>query len=585
MLAAIPNNPTEFDPTLGKAFKNNMLQRQDYVLNAMMTNNMSVEGLGQVTPDNPKGLAPVTPDIIKQAEDLTANMSFNGKQPTTVAPHFVDWVTGQLALSLGNGDYAAGALILANGGFNIRTTLSTTLEQYAEASIKRHLTQPDYQYFPTPSYKTLNVDFNVNDSSAVVLNAHTGEILAMVGSADYFNADPRVGGQANAAAGGPGTQEGSSFKPFVYATSFQLGWNPGTILPDNGTYVPNGQANTVGLSIKEDFHPPDFNKPDGSGKMDSTIRFGTDVSWNIPAVKAGAYAGTTNDGLLMTNLKRMGLTHINDLVASSPLGTSNATVLEMTGAYETFANAGSHIPPQPILDIWQYCRNIYHYDPANPVQIPVFSPEVAYLMTSILMDQPTRSHEFLNDPDLSFMVQFPDCQTNPECSHQLAVKTGTTDKVVNGVDMVGDNWTVGYTPDIAVGVWSGNANGEPLKPGTVGVTGAAPIWEDIISAASGHCNLNPDDIVPCPTNADKTALMPQNLGVQNPQVQFTKPNGVHKVSLNMSNGLAGTGNSDYVISGMEPSSPGMPPQSGGNNNNGQNTTNNGQNGNNKPNGR
>jgi membrane peptidoglycan carboxypeptidase len=577
MLAAIPNNPTEFDPTLGDAYKNRMLGRQDYVLKAMMANNMKVEGLG-----------PVTPDIITQAEDLTTKMTFSGKPPTTIAPHFVDWVTGELALSLGNGDYAAGALVLASGGFSIRTTLNSTLEQYAEASIKRHLTQVDHQYFPYEYDTTLNTAFNVNDSSAVVLNVHTGEILAMVGSADYYNTDPRVGGQANAAAGGPGTQEGSSFKPFVYATSFQLGWYPGMILPDNSTYVPNGQASTVGLSIKDDFHPPDFNKPDGSGKMDTTIRFGTDVSWNIPAVKAGAYVGTTDDGLLMTNLKRMGLSHINDLVPSSPLGTSNATVLEMTGAYQTFANAGTHIPPQPILDIWQSCRSIYHYDPANPVQVPVFSPEVAYLMTSVLIDQPTRRAEFVDDPDLSFMLQFPDCRTNPECSHQLAVKTGTTDKVVNGVDMVGDNWTVGYTPDIAVGVWSGNANGEALKPGTVGVTGAAPIWEDIVSAASGYCDLKPDrfQLLACPTNPDQTPLMPQNLGIQNPQVKFTMPNDVHKVSLNTYNGLSGGGNLDYVIGGMEPSSAGMQPQSGGDNKNGQNgqSGTGGNNGNKGPNG-
>jgi membrane peptidoglycan carboxypeptidase len=334
-----------------------------------------------------------------------------------------------------------------------------------------------------------------------------------------------------------------------------MGWYPGIILPDNATYVPNG--NSAGTPISLDFHPPDFNKPDGSGRMDTTIRFGTDVSWNIPAVKAGAYVGAE---VLMVNLKRMGLSHVKEMVASSPLGTSNATVLEMTGAYQTFANAGTHIPPQPILDIWDnYGRNLYHYDATKPPTVSVFSPAVAYLMTSVLIDQPTRAHEFLNDPDLSFMRQFPDCRSDPECSHQLAVKTGTTDKVVNGVDLVPDNWTVGYTPDIAVGVWSGNADGTPMAANTLGVTGAAPMWQDIISAASGYCQLKPDSLglLACPN------ITPQSFGIQNPQVVFTRPDNVHKVSLNTYNGLAGGGNSDYVIDGMAPSSPGMQPQSGG----------------------
>jgi len=146
--------------------------------------------------------------------------------------------------------------------------------------------------------------------------------------------------------------------------------------------------------------------------------------------------------------------------------------------------------------------------------------------------------------------------------------------MVNGVNYAVDNWTMGYTPDIAVGVWSGNADGTPLGRGAVGVTGAAPIWQDIISAASGHCSLKPDrlGLLPCPD----PNITPQSFGIVNPQVVFAKPDGVVKVSLNTYNGLAGGGNYDYVIVGMEPSSAGMQPQSGGNNNNGKN----GKNGNN-----
>ena len=549
MLAAIPQNPTAYDPTLGDAYKQRMLARQDYVLNAMMTNNIEAPGLG-----------PVTPDIIKQAENLTAQMQFEPQGQTSLAPHFVDWVTGQLAISLGNGDYNTGAAILQNGGFNIRTTLDATLEKYAEDSIERHLNKLDLQYFPSQYYTTVSDSLNIHDSAAVAINAHTGEILAMVGSADYYSTDGRVGGQANAAAGGGGTQEGSSFKPFVYATAFQMGWYPGLMLYDNNTYVPNG--NGAGASISLDYHPTNAGTTPSTGKP-LTIRYATDVSFNIEATKAGAYVGTTDEGILMTNLKRLGLNHVKGLVASSPLGTSNATVLEMTGAYQTFANAGTHIPPQPILDVWDnYGRNLFHYDTTKPPTVSVFSPGVAYLMTSVLIDQPTRSHEFLQDPDLSFMTEFPDCQYNSECSHQVAAKTGTTDKEINGVDYAADNWTMGYTPDIAVGVWSGNADGTPLAPGAIGVTGAAPVWQDIISAASGHCGLKPvDSLLPCPN------VKPQSLGIPNPQDVFAIPNNVHKTNLNTYDGLAGTGNTDYVIDGMDPSVAGTQPQSGGDNNN------------------
>jgi membrane peptidoglycan carboxypeptidase len=536
MLAAIPQNPTAYDPTLGNAYKQRMLTRQDYVLNEMMKNDIPAPGLGTVTPT-----------IIKQAEDLTANMTFKPQTQTKLAPHFVDWVVGQLSLTLGHGDFNAGATTLQQGGFNIRTTLDANLQKYAEASITRLLTQPDYQWFPYGHKAVLIDDYGVHDSAAVALNTHTGEILAMVGSADYYSTDPQVGGQANAAAGGPGTQEGSSFKPLVYATAFQLGWNPGTILPDNATYVPNGAP--AGAPLSDMFHPPDYGKENGNGKMDTTIRYGTDVSWNIPAVKAGAYVGSD---LLMVNLQRMGLTHVKDIVASSPLGTSNATVLEMTGAYQTFANGGSHIPPQYVLDIWDnYGRNLFHYDVAHPPIVLVFSPEVAYLETSVLIDQLTRSAEFMNDPDLSFMAQFPDCQYSAECSHQVAAKTGTTDKIVNGVDRVPDNWTIGYTPNIAVGVWSGNADGSPMG-NVLGVTGAAPIWQAIISAASGYCSLNPDDVLPCPQD-----VSPQSLGIDT-MAQFPIPSGVQKVGLNTYNGLAGSSNYDYVIKGMEPSTSGLP---------------------------
>jgi membrane peptidoglycan carboxypeptidase len=284
--------------------------------------------------------------------------------------------------------------------------------------------------------------------------------------------------------------------------------------------------------------------------MDTTIRWATAVSWNIGAVKAAAYVGAAN---LLTNVQRMGLTHIKDTHASWALGTNNASVLEMTGAYQTFANGGVHIQPQGVLDIWDnYGRNLFHYDPTHPVLIPVFSPEVAYLMTSVLIDQPTRAHEFLNDYVLSFADIDERCKYLSECPHQVAAKTGTTDATIvnaagKSVNVVQDNWTLGYTPNVAVGVWSGNANNEPLN-NVIGVTGAAPIWHSAIAAASGYCQ--PDQYLPCPTD-----VTPQSLGLDQALV-FTRPPSVSKYATNTLNGLAcmpgQLTNQDYIIDGMQP---------------------------------
>jgi membrane peptidoglycan carboxypeptidase len=542
LLASMPQNPTQYDATKGDDYKQAVLVRQKYVLTQMINYNMVVDGLG-----------PVTLDVAQQAEDLSAKMTFTPSRNVKHAPHFVDWVLGEVEASIGKDAFQA-------GGFNIRTTLDASLEDYVERAVTRHLAQPEFQPFIN-DYGPLNTKHDVNDAAVVVINAHTGEILAMNGSADYNSTDPKVGGSYNAAAGG-GRPVGSSFKPFEYASAFQMGWYPAMILPDNKTFVPNvhGSGTSVppGTSIKDTelmYKPPDYGAAEGNGKMDTTIRWATDVSWNISAVKAAAFVGADN---LLRNVQRMGLTHIKDTHASWALGTNNASVLEMTGAYQTFANGGTRIPPQGILDIWDnYGRSLYHYDPTHPPKVLVFSPQVAYLMTSVLIDQPTRAHEFLQDYVLSFADVDGSCVYLPECPYQVAAKTGTTDATVKNaygqdVNVVQDNWAMGYTPNVSVGVWSGNANNAPLD-NVIGVTGAAPIWHSVIATASGHCPE--EDLLPCPTD-----VTPQSLGMEAQNV-FPKPPGISKYVTNMINGLASAPGwpvtNDYIIDGMQPMSAGL----------------------------
>ena len=178
-------------------------------------------------------------------------------------------------------------------------------------------------------------------------------------------------------------------------------------------------------------------------------------------------------------------------------------------------------------------------------------------MTSVLIDQPARAKEFLNDYVLSFADIDERCVYMSECPHQVAAKTGTTDATIvnaagKSVNVVQDNWTLGYTPNVAVGVWSGNANNEPLD-NVIGVTGAAPIWHSAIAAASGYCQ--PDQYLSCP--ADVT---PQSLGLDQVLV-FTRPSGVSKYYTNTLNGLDGMlgrpRNHDYIIDGMQPTTVGI----------------------------
>ena len=558
LLAGLPQNPVSYYPAGGNTTLQNALGRQKYVLQQMIKQNMTVQGLGSVTPA-----------IAKQAEDLTAKMTFTPYQHLKRAPHFVDWIIHQVEVVLGNGDPNQGIVPFLTGGFNIRTTIDANLEDYVESTVDFHLTQPEFHWFAdtTPT----DVAHNLHDSAVVVMNAHTGEILAMNGSADYKNPSPQVGGEYNAAdpppnADGtpPGRPAGSSFKPFVYATAFEMGWYPGTVVPDVQTYFPNGAP--AGTSIKDSaiYHPPDYS-PNGDpnhygGNQQATVRLAIAQSENIGAVRAMEYAGPEN---VLTTVHRLGLNQIQNLGVSWALGTENTTVLQMTSGYQAFANGGERVPPQGILDIWDnYGHNLYHYDPTHPPVQMVFSPQVSYLMTSVLIDEQDRYAEFSGDHDLSFWDIDPACQSESynECQHPVATKTGTTDGPK-------DTWTVGYTPNVVVGVWSGNANNEAMNPGTLGIVGAAPIWHSITETLAGVCPSPTYPTVPCPQNYDPTRFA-QELGVSQQQV-FIPPSGVRIGCTSSTSGLMGGENCDWMIDGEEPTQTGLVP----NNDNNGNTNN------------
>jgi membrane peptidoglycan carboxypeptidase len=558
LLAGLPQNPVTYYPAGGNASKQRALARQQYVLEQMMQMNMSVQGLG-----------PITPAIAQQAETLMANTTFTPYQNPKLAPHFVDWIINQIETILGNGDPNQGIVPFLTGGFNIRTTIDVNLENFVEAAVKFHLTQPEFHYFG--SEEPINIAHNIHDAAVVVMNAHTGEILAMDGSADYNDPNIEVGGEYNVADPPPnadgtpaGRQPGSTFKPIVYSTAFEMGWYPSMVVPDIQTFFPNGAS--AGASEKVMYHPPDYstngdpNHYDGS--REATVRSSLAQSLNVGAVRAMEYAGPEN---VLTTAHRLGLTKEQNLGISWALGTENASVLQMTDAYLTFANNGVRVPPQGILDIWDnYGHNLFHYDPTHPPTFQVFSPQVSYLTTSILIDEKSRFPGFGIDHDLSFWDIDSACayESFNDCQHPVAAKTGTTDGPK-------DNWTMGYTPNVVTGVWSGNANDEPMSAGTTGVAGAAPIWHSVMEALAGVCPSPTYPTVPCPQNYNPSTF-DQELGIGQ-QRTFTPPSGVRQACTSSTNGLLGSGNCDWVIDGEEPLQAGNPPNN--NDNNGNNNPN------------
>ncbi|MBV9616864.1 MAG: transglycosylase domain-containing protein [Ktedonobacteraceae bacterium] len=569
LLAAMPNNPSLFDPgtwSLNSNNKDMALGRQIYVLDNMRNMGILEPGLG---PNGQPG--PVTPAIEQQVEKMTLTMKFHSYVSTTEDPAFVGWVVDQLKVALGGGntdaDLAAGTTTLLNGGFNIRTTIDSNLEKYVEGAVKRHLTEPEYQKLKGYVTTLSSPQFNVKDAAVVVMNAKTGEILAMDGSLDYRSTDPETGGQLNMAASP--RQPGSSFKPIEYATAFEMGWYPGLVIPDVGTYFPNGAP--PGMVVPPPPLPkanpdPIYTPPDYGGGIrgrttintitnnvrDATIRKATANSFNIPATRALTYAGINN---VVATAQRMGITTVScqngacNHLTSLALGTKPIPLLQMVNAYQTFANNGRHVSYQGILDIWDnYGHQLYHFDPAHIQSAQILSPQVSYMMTSVLDDEVARQFEFTGDHDLSFW-DWNNCSSYyVACNeqHQVAAKTGTTDNFR-------DNWTVGYTPDVVTGVWVGNANDAPFGQEVIGITGAAPIWHSVMERVSGRpcADINADDQIPC-NNINLNSL---GLGQQS---RFQQPSGIHQQCVNNINGLMGTGGScDWMIDGQDPVQAGL----------------------------
>jgi membrane peptidoglycan carboxypeptidase len=443
MLAGLPQSPSGYDPTNNKQAA---LDRQIIVLQSMVDLHM------------------ITPAQANQAHAEMAKYDFKPFVHTKNAPHFVDYVINQVLVPM------MGAENLLDGGYNIYTTIDLNLEKKVEQIAYSHLYQVQCDNY-LGCYGPLNVQNNVNNAAVVVENPGDGEILAMDGSANYKNQDAQVQGQFNAATAL--RQPGSSFKPIVYATAFEMGWYPATILQNHKTVYP----------VLVSDNPPKYYTPDNYGKVfiggfPMTIRNAVANSINIPAVDAIEYTGIPN---VLNMAARLGLPEVasrnpSSLGPSMAIGTVEVSLLHLTGAYATFANQGVRVPQTSILEITDGSGYpLYKFDPTHPTGVQAISPEVAFLISSVLSDKTSRYHEFYPGNPLEL------------ADRPAAAKTGTTDSFR-------DNWTMGYTPHLAVGVWAGNSDNSTMN-NVIGITGAGPIWHDVMEYVSHDYNLPPDDFV------------------------------------------------------------------------------------------
>ncbi|CAN5725907.1 PBP1A family penicillin-binding protein [soil metagenome] len=372
------------------------------------------------------------------------------------APHFVMYVQDLLTQQVGLEQ-------LRDGGLRVTTTLDLDLQHQAERAVQYRL---DLLNCRQPGLCTDKTDRSrrVDNAGAVILDSHTGEILAMVGSPDYFN--ERIQGNVNAAL--ILRQPGSAIKPLTYAAALDPTWStkqglqpltPASIIPDLDTtfYVKDQQGNTVPykpINYDQRYHGP------------VSVRTALANSYNIPAVKTLDRIGVNT---LQQMARQAGISTFNKQYGLAlTLGGGEVKLLELTAAFGIFEH-GTRLEPKAIIGVAHCASRIVECGggratvgvvQANRPQI--IAPATAYLVTDILADHTARIPAFGQSSvlDLPFAA---------------AVKTGTT------TDWR-DNWTIGYSTERLVGVWVGNADNQPMID-VSGIDGAGPIWHDLMLAA------------------------------------------------------------------------------------------------------
>jgi len=418
-LAALTQSPSRYSPYGPN--KDILLSRKDYVLTLMQEQ-------GYISEEEAK-IAKETPIEFREPDN---NMT---------SPHFVMYIKDILAEKYGE-------KMIEQEGLKIYTTLDLYKQKIAEEVIKEK----------TENYQE---KYGANNAALVSIDPKTGQILAMVGSRDYF--DDSIDGQVNIAT--RLRQPGSSMKPIVYAASFIKGYTPNTILYDVVTNFSTDPANP--------YEPHNYN---GQELGPVTIRKALAGSLNIPAVKTIYLTGVNNVIDLAETMGYSTLYPRNRFGLALVLGGAEVKLLEHVNAYSAFARDGQISPIVSILKVEDKDGKIL--EEYKPESKKVLESQIARMINSVLSDNEARSYIFGEKNYLNLGER------------PVGAKTGTTNDYH-------DAWTIGYTPSLATGVWVGNSNNDKMKGAADGSVVAAPIWHDYMSKVLGNTPIEsfkePDD--------------------------------------------------------------------------------------------
>ncbi|MBN1317543.1 MAG: transglycosylase domain-containing protein [Anaerolineales bacterium] len=433
-------------------------------------------------------------------------------------PHFSIYARKQL-------EEMFGEKLVYQGGLKVITSINLDLQHQAECVARIHVKRlagngyepseselaecPAARYLPALSQSDVNKDHNVSNASLVALDPTTGEILVMAGSLDFWNED--IDGQYNVALAN--RQPGSSFKPFTYVTALAQGYTPATMILDVKAAVPPG--------------PPAFWPPANYDRKEHgpvSMRQALANSYNLPAVIAMDWVGVDN---VVRTAHHMGITTIDygsECGLALTLGCGEVKLLDMVYSFSVFDNLGvmigedraeeeirsgyRELDPVSILYVEDKDGNVL-YQYTEPKRREILTPQLAWLMNSMMSDRSARCPGF-GCPNA---LELPD-------ERPAAAKTGTTNDYK-------DAWTIGFTPQLAAGVWVGNSDNASMVD-TPGSKGAAPIWNAFMSYA-----------------------------MQDKPIQtWTQPSGINQMSVCATSGLLPTQwcptKTEYFINGTEP---------------------------------
>ncbi len=400
----------------------------------------------------------------QEQEALSTPIQFATPRIPIRAPHFVMYVKDLL-------EKQYGPRLVEQGGLRITTSLDSSMQEKAETIVSAHI--------------DALAGLKVGNGAALVTSPATGDILAMVGSKNYFD----LANDGNVNVTTSFRQPGSSIKVVNYAAALENGFTAATILDDSPVvYQTPGSPSYAPVNYDGKFHGP------------VPLRYALANSYNVPAVKTLAKIGVAT---MVEKGRAMGIgswTNPDRFGLSLTLGGGDVTMLDMARVFGTLANGGSRIDLQPILEVTDYSGHVLEKN-TRKTGVQTVNPEVAWIISNILSDNTARSSAF--GPSSSLVI----------AGHTVSVKTGTTDNKR-------DNWTIGYTPTILTAVWVGNNNNSPMDPLlTSGVTGAAPIWHDMMTE---FLKNKPNEV---PTQPDNVTSLPCYFNREEYFIKGTEPTG------------------------------------------------------------